>query len=102
MAAQYDGKPWDWATVRELAMKLTVDGIAVEVPAGTNLIEADTKQAMIRSASKVCLLADSSKLGKAALAKVCDWDSIDILVTDSIPRDIGDSLTALGVQVVTE
>ncbi len=68
----------------------------------TNLIEADTKQAMIRSASKVCLLADSSKLGKAALAKVCDWDSIDILVTDSIPRDIGDSLTALGVQVVTE
>lgn len=48
----------------------------------TNLIEADTKQAMIASASKVCLLADSSKFGTVSLAKVCNWSDIDMLITD--------------------
>lgn len=48
----------------------------------TNLIEADTKQAMIASASKVCLLADSSKFGSVSLAKVCDWNDIEVLITD--------------------
>lgn len=68
---------------------------------GSNIIEADTKQAMIRSAAKVCLLVDSTKFGKIALAKICDWDSIDILVTDSIPPDLRASLEGQGVQVIS-
>lgn len=68
----------------------------------TNLIEADTKQGMIKSAAKVCLLADSTKLGKAALAKVCDWDSIDILITDAIDLETRAGLAVQGVLVVTE
>lgn len=48
----------------------------------TSLAEADTKQAMIKSAARVCLLADSSKLGTVSLAKICDWKDIDVFVTD--------------------
>lgn len=67
----------------------------------TNLIEAETKHAMIRSVTKVCLLVDSSKFGKVSLAKVCDWDSVDILVTDEIDSETRASLESLGVQVIT-
>lgn len=67
----------------------------------TNLIEADTKQTMIQSASKVCLLADSSKMEHLSLAKVCDWSSIDYLFTDTIDMEIRSAIEALGVKVLT-
>ena len=65
-----------------------------------NIIEADTKKAMIRSVTKVCLLVDSSKFGKVSLAKICDWDSIDILITDAIDPETRGSLEAHGVQII--
>ncbi|HWR11142.1 MAG TPA: DeoR/GlpR family DNA-binding transcription regulator [Rectinemataceae bacterium] len=68
----------------------------------TNLIEADTKQAMIRGVSKVCLLADSTKFGKVSLAKICGWDSVDMLITDEIDPAMRAALEAQGVQVMTE
>ncbi|MDY0287253.1 MAG: DeoR/GlpR family DNA-binding transcription regulator [Sphaerochaeta sp.] len=67
----------------------------------TNLIEAETKQAMIKSASRVCLLADSSKFGNVSLAKVCDWSSIDVLITNSLPPQACKALVSQGVTVVT-
>ena len=66
----------------------------------SNIIEADTKKAMIRSVTKVCLLADSTKFGKVSLAKICDWDSIDLLVTDAIDPAIQARLEVHGVQVI--
>ncbi|MDX9940504.1 MAG: DeoR/GlpR family DNA-binding transcription regulator [Sphaerochaetaceae bacterium] len=66
----------------------------------TNLIEADTKQAMIASATKVILLADSSKFGTVSLAKVCNWEDIDLLITDDGLSDEGRfTLEAQGVHV---
>lgn len=65
-----------------------------------SLIEADSKQMMIKSASKVCLLADSSKREKLYLAKVCDWSAIDYLVTDAIEAEMQVQLKELGVQVI--
>lgn len=65
-----------------------------------NLIEADTKRAMIRSAAKVCLLVDSTKFDKVSLAKICDWDSIDILITDAIDPVWHEKLAKQGVHVV--
>lgn len=67
----------------------------------TNLIEADSKQTMIKSASKVCLLADSSKMERLSLAKVCGWDAIDYLITDAIDAEVRLSLEAQGVKVLT-
>jgi len=66
-----------------------------------NLIEAETKRFMIKSANRVCLLADSSKSGKTALAHVCDWDEIDVLVTDRLGEEDREALSGLGVDVVT-
>lgn len=67
----------------------------------TNLIEADTKQAMIASSTKVCLLADSSKFGTTSLAKICEWDDIDMLVTDDgLPETAIKALQDKGITVV--
>lgn len=66
----------------------------------TNLIEADTKRAMIGSASKVCLLADSSKLERPSLAKVCDWSSIHYLITDAISEEARAVIEGQGVKVL--
>lgn len=66
----------------------------------TNLIEAETKQAMIRSATTVCLCIDSTKINKISLAKICMWDSIDILITDTIEDSLKEKLLDRGVQVM--
>ena len=68
----------------------------------TNLIEAETKRSMIKTASKVCLLADSSKAGKRALAHVCGWEDIDVFVTDSIGKDGVEILRNYGVEVMAK
>lgn len=66
-----------------------------------NLIEAQTKKHMIKCAQKVCLLADSSKQNKAALAHICGWEDIDILITDSINPADQKALASCGVEVKT-
>lgn len=66
----------------------------------SNLIEADTKQTMIQSASKICLLVDSSKMERTALARVCDWSSVDYLITDSINGDVQARIEDAGVNVI--
>jgi DeoR/GlpR family transcriptional regulator of sugar metabolism len=66
-----------------------------------NLVEAETKRFMIKSANRVCLLADSSKSGRMALAHVCNWDEIDVLVTDCLGEEDREALSGLGVEVLT-
>jgi DeoR family transcriptional regulator of aga operon len=48
----------------------------------TNIAEAEIKQAMVRSAEKVVVLADHDKLGKVASAFVGDISGADLLITD--------------------
>lgn len=67
----------------------------------TSLIEADTKQAMIQCAEKVCLLIDSSKMEKRSLARVCYWDAIDYLITDQIADELRVQLEEAGVKIMT-
>ncbi len=66
----------------------------------SNLIEADTKKAMIQSADKICLLADSSKMEHSSLARVCDWSSIDMFITDSITAEVQSKIEEAGVTVI--
>lgn len=49
----------------------------------SNFMEIGIKQSMASSGKKVVLLADHSKFGQKALAKVCDWDKFDAVITDS-------------------
>lgn len=48
-----------------------------------NLPEAAVKHRMIAAASRGVVLADSTKLGHRALARVCGIDEVDVLVTDA-------------------
>lgn len=63
--------------------------------------EAALKQAMMRQASQVIVVADASKFGKAFLHRLCRFDAIDVLVTDQPPpAAIGAALAETGVHVI--
>lgn len=67
-----------------------------------NLLEAATKRKMIESAKTVILLADHSKAGKVALAKVAEVKEIDKLITDhAIHESVVNQLEKIGVDVYT-
>ncbi|OYD09063.1 DeoR/GlpR family DNA-binding transcription regulator [Paludifilum halophilum] len=66
-----------------------------------HLLEAQVKQAMIRSAKEVVLLCDHSKIHQTAFAKVCPLSSIDILITDKgISSDVLERVRKKGVNVI--
>jgi len=67
-----------------------------------NLVEAETKRKMIQSAKQVILLADHSKLGKVAFAKVAELSEINKLVIDrEVSESVINSLKNLGIDVYT-
>jgi DeoR/GlpR family transcriptional regulator of sugar metabolism len=74
---------------------------AVDIVQGiTNatFIEVQIKRLIIEAASQVYLAADHSKFGHAALAKVCAFDQIDHVITDSgIDESILQGLQQLGI-----
>lgn len=68
----------------------------------TNLIEAETKRSMLKTAMKVCLLADSSKAGRVSMARICGWEDIDVFVTNSVSTDEITALKGFGVEVMAK
>ncbi|MFD1442019.1 DeoR/GlpR family DNA-binding transcription regulator [Lacticaseibacillus hegangensis] len=63
--------------------------------------EAEIKQAMAKSADKVVVLIDSSKVGKSNFFASLGFDQIDILITDkALPQSIADRLTSNDVHVI--
>jgi DeoR family fructose operon transcriptional repressor len=65
-----------------------------------NLIEARTKQAMMKAASEVLLLVDRSKFGRVTFAKICPVDAIHQLITDEgAPAAVLRAIDQLGVRV---
>jgi len=82
---------------------LGVDGIdAVNGCTAHHEVEAHTNQALIRRARRTIVVADASKIGLVAFARICPIEGIDELVTDRgadrrALRAIGDA----GVSVQT-
>lgn len=63
--------------------------------------EASVKRAMVRSAQRVVVLADASKLGSEHLVRFAPLDAVDVLVTDrAADPDVVAELEAHGVEVV--
>jgi DeoR family transcriptional regulator of aga operon len=82
---------------------LGVDGInAVTGATAHHEGEASTNWLMARQARKVIIVADSSKVGERAFARICGPADIDVLVTDTgiAARDVV-ALQEAGVEVVT-
>lgn len=81
---------------------LGADGVSASAGITTHdETEARTNQAMVLKAPRTIVVADGSKVGKAALAQVVPAESIAVLVTDrTAPSQELDRLRELGIDVV--
>lgn len=63
--------------------------------------EAAVNQALVHMARETIVVADSSKVGATAFAKIASWDSVAAIITDSevAPRDVA-MLENRGVNVI--
>jgi DeoR family transcriptional regulator of aga operon len=78
-----------------------VDGITVDEGFTTHHeVEAHTNHALIDRARRVVVVADSSKLGQVAFARICGVDDVDELITDSdaAPEEV-EAVRAAGLEV---
>jgi DeoR family transcriptional regulator, aga operon transcriptional repressor len=78
-----------------------VDGIDAKAGCTTHEeVEAHTNSVMIRHSKHVVLVADSSKIGKVAFARICEAGAVDELITDRAAGTAAvRALTDCGVQV---
>ena len=78
-----------------------VDGISATAGCTTHHeVEAYTNRALISRATRVVVVADSSKLGRVAFARICSLADVDELITDtSANSDDVHALEATGLLV---
>lgn len=63
--------------------------------------EADTKQAMVRAAKRVVVLADSSKAGRTHFHRFATIDDVDLLITDTaLDAETAEELEQTGLEVL--
>lgn len=81
---------------------LGVDGVDFDYGLTTpNILEARVNKMMIRAASRVIVLADSSKFGQRSVGVIDSLDQIDQVITDDkISPDIVQHLSELGIETV--
>lgn len=76
----------------------------IEAEAGLtefNLDDARVKRAALESARRCVVVADSTKLGKVAFARICPLEAVDAVITDSAaPEEALDCLRAADVEVM--
>jgi DeoR/GlpR family transcriptional regulator of sugar metabolism len=92
-------------TIRTLnadVLFLGVHGVDTEVGLTTpNVAEAETDGCLIEAAQKIVVVADHSKLGVVALAKIAPLSRVDVLVTDDgADREMLREIEFAGVRVV--
>ena len=80
---------------------LGVDGIDLDFGiTTTDIREADLNKAMMRSAQKTIVLADSSKFRRRGFSKIASIDEVDLIVTDSgISDKIVQRIEASGIEL---
>ncbi len=81
---------------------LGADGISAAQGVTTHdETEARTNHAMVAKAQRTVVVADGSKVGRAALAKMADLSEVDLFITDeSADPDELDRIRAAGVEVL--
>jgi len=98
--------PYADRTLRTLntdVLFLGVHGIDSDAGLTTpNISEAETDLRLVEAARRVVVVADSSKLGVVALAKIAPLSEVDVLVTDEkAPEKMLLEVEMAGVRVVT-
>jgi DeoR family transcriptional regulator of aga operon len=78
-----------------------VDGVTAAGVTTHHEVEAHTNRTLIARARRVVVVADASKLGRAAFADICPLDAIDEIITDARATAAQQAeLAAAGVEVV--
>ena len=82
---------------------LGVDGIALDAGLTTHHeVEAHTNRALIERAKRVVVVADSTKIGRAAFARICEIERVHELITDEAANPaVLAELSDAGVDVTT-
>lgn len=80
---------------------LGVDGIDLEFGLTTaNVMEARLNREMIDVSQKTIVLADSTKFGKRGFGRICGFDRIDEIITDSgISKFTREALEEYGIKI---
>jgi DeoR family transcriptional regulator, aga operon transcriptional repressor len=91
-----DDLTFDWAI-------LGVDGLDTVAGATAHHEgEASINRLMSQRAERVAIVADSSKLGKRAFARVCGIDEIDVVITDAgTDMPAAAALADKGIRLIT-
>ena len=83
---------WTNAMLENIHPDIAIIGTDACTPTGpmvTPYEEVTVKRNIFSVSQKTILLADSTKFEKTAAFLVCDWDDIDVLVTDSnVSQDV--------------
>ncbi|MGF1578020.1 MAG: DeoR/GlpR family DNA-binding transcription regulator [Gemmataceae bacterium] len=61
---------------------LSISGINVKGFFNSNMLLVETERQMMRCAQEVVVVADHTKVGRQALAFLCDFGSVDMLIVD--------------------
>jgi len=98
--------PLGGAILREVSLDLALLGVdAIDVGLGAAAHhegEAAMNSLMVGRARRVVIIADSSKLGGHAFARICPIDRVDTLITDSgATADVVAEFEGAGVRVIT-
>jgi DeoR/GlpR family transcriptional regulator of sugar metabolism len=83
-------------------MFLGTDGLTFSCGITTaNVLEAEVDRAMVRAASQIIVVTESSKIGGIGLANIMPLTEIHTLITDSdAPADFVGQLRAAGIEVI--
>lgn len=81
---------------------LGVDGLEPEMgPSTPDILEAELNAAMIRAASEVTIVTDSSKIGRCSLSLIAPITSVHRIITDAhIAPQQRETLEAKGIEVL--
>jgi len=67
----------------------------------TDMREAELNQAMMHTAQKTIVLADSSKFGRRGFSKIANIEDIDIIITDAgVPQSAVKRLEEMGIELI--
>lgn len=85
--------------------KLFLSASGLLLPQGLscdNLLDAEVKQALLRSSGQIILCMDSSKVGRAYLARFATLEVLDTLITDNgISDESREAIEQQHIQVIT-
>jgi DeoR/GlpR family transcriptional regulator of sugar metabolism len=80
---------------------LSVGGITAKGLFNSNLLLAETERRMMECADEIVVVADHTKIGRQALAYLCELSAVDTLIVDAgLPPEPRGWIEAAGVQLI--